>query len=86
MNCKSGDAAMPALGLAGVKNWIVEAWPTALPLCALLVASIAPVAVLAFSIMGSSTGAIASLISALAVILSLSLISRLSLQRNQPAS
>lgn len=82
MSQKRNDIAISVTGLAGVKAWLLEAWPTALPLCALLVASLAPVAVLTFSITGSKTGAITSLITALAAILSLSLISRLGAQRS----
>ena len=86
MSQKRNDIAISVTGLAGVKAWLLEAWPTALPLCALLVASLAPVAVLTFSITGSKTGAITSLVVALLSILTLSLISRLSVNRGQQAS
>jgi hypothetical protein len=86
MSQKRDDIAMPVTGLAGVRAWLLDAWPTALPLCALLVASLAPLAVLTFSFAGSKTWAIASLVVALATILILSFISRLSLNRGQHAS
>jgi phage-related protein len=86
MGCKSGDIAVPATGIAGFKTWLAEAWPTALPLCALLVASLAPVVVLTFIFMGSPIGAITVIVSTLAAILALSLLSRLRVPRGHPTS
>ena len=40
MSQKRNDIAISVTGLAGVKAWLLEAWPTALPLCALLLEDI----------------------------------------------
>lgn len=72
--------------MEGFRAWLAEVWPTAVPLFALIVALIAPVAVLVFVFLKSEGGAIAAVLSSLTAILVLSLISRLNFQRGHPAS
>lgn len=81
----SNSTGAVASRMKAAMAWLAEAWPTAVPLFALLVASVAPVVVLVFVFMKSQGGAVAAVLSALTAILALSLISRLNFQRGHPA-